>query len=233
MNRESAVVPGAGVKSSFFESEAERSAFPNICRFLSAHVSSAQLPAEIDVVRFFGDRPPEFERDIHSLASRETPATRDATAELFIIEAVDPVVVEYFLRNRVGPNRTLFLEFLEDFLDDYPSYNFDDVQNHFPSRQSATARQRHVCFQVTSIREFDRPLELDRNRLQEAIRANRRTWKDVRLHGPFIPAQRKESGRTTAFPPGVLSRNHFAAWFDGDMDHRWQTGTLSFPYLPI
>ncbi len=105
-------------------------------------------------MRFFStDREPDFEPvDIDTLANQQTHTPADGTAELFIIEAIDPLVAKYFLRERVGQHRTSFLQLLEDFLDNHPSYNFDDMQHHFPPRQSITTRERHVCFQVMSLR---------------------------------------------------------------------------------
>ena len=218
------IATDAEISSHFFNSDEEKSAFPTIDQFLSEHRSSGQQGADIDIVRFFSDRRPEFEKGVHSSANRLNPIAGDGTAEIFIVEAIDPHVAEFFLENRVGVNRTSFLQFLEDFLDGYSSYDFDDMQNHFQPRKSLTTRQRHVCFQVMCLREFDCTPELDRNGLFKAAEAKTPAWKDVRLHGLLMPAQREVAGKLTTFPPCVLSRNHFAAWFDGDTSQGWQTG---------
>ena len=209
---------------SFLSSEAEKSAFPNICKFLSAYTPGVHAPAAIDAVHFHADRPPGFARDVKDLAAPPTgPA---GTASLFIIEGIDPATAQHLLDQRAGPQRASFLQFLDDFLDDHPSYSFDDIQNHYPPRQSATAHQRHESFHSVSLREFDRPFALDNQILRAAVQANRQSWKSEAHHGPLTPVQRTNFGMTTAFPPCVLSRNHFAAWFDGDVGSTWSIGTL-------
>lgn len=206
-------------------SDEEKNAFPTIRKFLDKHATSGQRQAEIDVVRFFNDRQPEFDHNVPSfnLANRKAKHA----PELLIIEAIDPLTVRYLLRNLAVPDRTSFLMFLDDFLNSYPSYNFDDMQNHFQPRVSTTALQQHVCFQVMSIREFVSTPELDRDSLYEAVESGAGTWKDARLHGLLLPAQRNEDGTPTEFAPCVLSRNHFAAWFDGP-GQLWNMGKSPF-----
>jgi hypothetical protein len=211
---------------SFLMNDVEANAFPTISGFESAHASSGQLPAEIDIFRFYRDQKPKFDEDLDALdlADESLPTAGDGTAKLFIIEGIDPPVVKRFLGKLKGESKTSFLQFLEDFLDNYSSYDFDNLENHFQPRQSTTTRQRHICFQAMCLREFDGTPGIDREGLFGAIK-KALTWKDPRLHGLLMPAQRKKGRMLTEFSPCVLSRNHFAAWFDGS-GQDWQTGMV-------
>lgn len=162
----------------------------------------------------------------------EQAEIESAAAELFIIEDLDERHIRRFLETRVTPNhRSSFLKFLDDYLDDNPSYNFEDVLNHIPPLPSTIANQQHVAFHFNSAREFDRVFELTYKNIRPAAKAGG-SWRNDKCTGPMVPVQRRElSGEESLFPPVALTRVHIAAWFDVDSSPRWRTGMT--PYRKI
>jgi hypothetical protein len=146
-------------------------------------------------------------------------------AEVFIIEDLDVQHIQLFLKTRVSPShRSSFLNFLDDYFDDKPSYNFGDIHSHIPPLPSTNANQQHVAFHFNSAREFNQVFELTYKNVQAGAKAAG-LWRDERLHGPMIPVQRRErDGKETAFSPVALTRVHIAAWFDMDSSQPWRTG---------
>ena len=158
----------------------------------------------------------DFAESYPSLAS-------DATSVLLIVENIDLELIQD-LRALVGHSGTSFARFLDDFLNDMPSYNFEEnTALHLPPFQSTKKRQGHLSMQYYHAREFERKLEVNYNDIQTA--AEKEYWRRRASYGAMHPCQRlTHHGVETQFPPVFIGRYHCVVWFDADTDGRWKTG---------
>ncbi|KAK0743619.1 hypothetical protein B0T18DRAFT_415547 [Schizothecium vesticola] len=162
----------------------------------------------------------------------------DTTSVLLIGENIDLELI-HDLRALIGHNNASFARFLDDFLNDLPSYNFDqDVALHLPQFHSKKKRHGHLNFHYYHFREFERRLEVSYQDVQ--IAAKKEYWRRKSSYGAMHPCQRLlfEEGETQ-FPPLFIGRNHCVVWFDADMNCGWKTGvilvepTMNITTLPV
>ena len=152
----------------------------------------------------------------------------DTTSVLFIVENIDLELI-HDLRVIIGQSNTSFARFLDDFLNDMPSYNFaDKIARHLPQLRSKKKRHGHLSFHYYHFREFERMVEVSYREVQRA--AAGAGWRRMHSYGAMHPCQRlvlreDEVGvDQTQFPTLFIGRNHCVVWFDADMDSRWKTG---------
>jgi len=149
------------------------------------------------------------------------------TAELIIIEDIDERQIRRLLSSHVAlDDRRSFLSFLDDYLDNHPTYNFNDAQDHIAPAPSTLAAQQHVAFKYWRLREFEEVFDLT----YEAIRTSPSdgdggVWRNKHIFGPMNPVPRVDAnGKVTSFPPLAVMRAHVAAWFDAEPDKPWSLG---------
>ncbi|KAM3562321.1 hypothetical protein MY1884_001919 [Beauveria asiatica] len=177
--------------------------------------------ARIHHVEFFHDGP-RYRSNV-KLGDPET-----STTQAFIIEQPDTATLRYFWDSYIIQKRS-FLQCLDDFFHDQPSFNFTQVRPKILQMPSVLAKQTHLTFSYVLAREFDKSLRLDYSMIQKAAK-DFGTWRDDRDFGPMNPVQRRElSGETTTFAPLALTRTSATAWFDSSEDRPWR---LEFWGLP-
>ena len=129
-------------------------------------------------------------------------------------------------------NRSSFLRFLDDYLDDQPSFNFNDAERHIASAPSTLADYRHVAFRYVRAREFEEPFYLSFDDTQApSIDDEGRVWRNKEVNGAMNPVPRIDPGGHVIrrFPPLAITRSHIAAWFDAEPGKLWRTGIAVRP----
>lgn len=179
------------------------------------------LPARLHHVLFLPDGP-----RYHSNIQLDDP-DHDAT-QIFIIEQPDTATLHYFAEFLVS-DRCSYLQCLNDFFQDQPSFNFTEVRPKMLEMPSVLAKRCHLTFNYVLARQFDKPMRLDYITIQKAA-SDFGTWRDDRDFGPMNPVQRRElGGETTAFAPLALNRTSATAWFDSRQDRPWKLGMSVLP----
>lgn len=165
--------------------------------------------------------------DVLTALTAHSSLPSDTTSVLFIVEDIDLELI-HDLRVIIGQSNTSFARFLDDVLNDMPSYNFDDnLARHLPQFRSNKKRHGHLSFHYYHFREFERMVEVSYQEVQRA--AEGASWRRMQSYGAMHPCQRlryDEVGKLvqTQFPPLFIGRNHCGVWFDADMDSQWKTG---------
>ncbi|KAM3508438.1 hypothetical protein MY10362_001169 [Beauveria mimosiformis] len=174
--------------------------------------------ARIHHVEFFHDGP-RYRSNVQ-LGDPDT-----STTQAFIIEQPDTATLRYFWDSYIIQKHS-FLQCLDDFFHDQPSFNFTEVRPKILQMPSVLAKQTHLTFSYVLAREFDKSMRLDYSMIQKAAK-DFGTWRDDRDFGPMNPVQRRElSGETTTFAPLALTRTSATAWFDSSEDRPWRLGPL-------
>ncbi|KAM3566778.1 hypothetical protein ARSEF4850_000312 [Beauveria asiatica] len=192
--------------------------FPNLHKFWTATGFCCNGTTRIHHVEFFHDGP-RYRSNV-KLGDPET-----STTQAFIIEQPDTASLRYFWDSYIIQKRS-FLQCLDDFFHDQPSFNFTQVRPKILQMPSVLAKQTHLTFSYVLAREFDKSLRLDYSMIQKAAK-DFGTWRDDRDFGPMNPVQRRElSGETTTFAPLALTRTSATAWFDSSEDRPWRLGII-------
>ncbi|EGX90561.1 hypothetical protein CCM_06981 [Cordyceps militaris CM01] len=196
----------------------EHEHYPNLHKFWTRTGASCNGKTRIHHVEFHPDGP-RYTRNIQ-LGDPDTDAT-----QVFIIEQADIATLRYFWDSYVTEKHS-FLQCLDDFFHDHPSFNFTDIRPKILQTPSVLAKQNHLTFNYVLARQFDKPMRLDYGMIQKAAK-DFGTWRDDRDFGPMNPVQRRElGGEQTAFPPLALTRTSATAWFDSRHDRPWRTGLI-------
>ncbi|KAK2595173.1 hypothetical protein QQS21_007133 [Conoideocrella luteorostrata] len=216
----------------------ERSRFPNLCEFLDGKGAACDGKSRIRCIRFTDGKGPDFPQfeEILSAAASATAEIDEKvaeTAEVMVIENADVRTLQLILENKVsGEDRPSFLRFLDSYLHDQPSFNFDDIQRQLSPMPSVLNKQQFVSFSYATTREFDRPFTLGYEEIEHAgKRAG--SWRTEHTWGPMNPVQRYDSYDTrTAFPPVAITRTRAAAWFGRDSARPWSLGIILLDEVP-
>lgn len=125
-------------------------------------------------------------------------------------------------------HRSSFLKFLDDYLYNHPTYNFDDAQENIAAPPSTLAAQQHVAFFYSRAREFQEAFDLSYEVVQASSKDREAgVWRNKRTYGPMNPVPRIDSnGEVTHFRPLAVARTHIAAWFDAESNKPWTLGTI-------
>ncbi|KAK3313222.1 hypothetical protein B0H66DRAFT_388452 [Apodospora peruviana] len=214
----------------------DKSDFPNLFEF----VQNARQPgsrasrtkATIDLFNFSGSSSNPSYEYIPPDPPTETRTTSqaffgtDETRLVLVVENIDLAVIEKLLTGVSTNSKASFLHFLDDFLDDSPSYNFgSDVTPNIPVFQSNRKLEEHVKFYYNHYRKFERNFELGYDESQ--IAAQKSYWRNTTNYGRMCPCQRSDRlGGQTNFEPIMITRKHCAVWFDTDRDGNWKTGIV-------
>ncbi|XWW93151.1 hypothetical protein V2A60_001080 [Cordyceps javanica] len=192
--------------------------FPNLHKFWAKTGFSCNGKTRIHHVEFLHDGP-------RCRSNIQLGDTDINTTQLFIIEQPDTATLRYLWDFYVTEKES-FLQCLDDFFHDQPSFNFTDIRPKVLQMPSVLAKQNHLTFNYVLAREFDKPMRIDYCMIQEAAK-DFGTWRDDRDFGPMNPVQRRElGGETTAFPPLALTRTSATAWFDSRQDRPWRIGII-------
>lgn len=191
--------------------------FPNLHKFWTATGFCCNGRTRIHHVEFFQDGP-RYRSNVQ-LGDPDT-----STTQAFIIEQPDTATLRYFWDSYIIQKRS-FLQCLDDFFHDQPSFNFTQIRPKILQMPSVLTKQTHLTFSYVLAREFDKSMRLDYSMIQKAAK-DFGTWRDDRDFGPMNPVQRRElSGETTTFAPLALTRTSATAWFDSSEDRPWRLGT--------
>ncbi|KAK0703957.1 hypothetical protein B0T26DRAFT_733418 [Lasiosphaeria miniovina] len=215
-------------------------AFPNIYKLVTAAKSAvnagnafvpntsrpSRYASTIDVLQLYdGKRQLGTIHDLNAsnLATKLDPG---ASACIFIVERVDEEFMDFLVTRYPNSSEKQLAQFLEEYLDSPPWYNFHGIDRHVPRLSSRTCRDsQYVNIEVVGAREFTRPVRLEDDR----VRSKTGSWWDIydRRAGGIEPIQRRrKEGNSTDFSPVALVRHHFAAWFDIDAQGAWKTGVV-------
>ena len=149
-----------------------------------------------------------------------------------VVEGVSPPAISR-LKALIDPEALpSFLRFLDDFLDDSPSYNYlSDIEKHLPAFSSTCRHEHHVKFLFNQYRELQYPVEDSLTYTAAQIAIEESYWRCRANYGLMNPLQRSDRyGLKTRFPPIAVSRRHCAAWFDtaraGAVPGSWSVGIV-------
>ncbi|OAA63955.1 hypothetical protein ISF_04664 [Cordyceps fumosorosea ARSEF 2679] len=134
----------------------------------------------------FADAGPRYHTNIQ-LGEPDTD-----TPQVFIIEQPDVPALRYFWASYVTTHKhTSFLQCLDDFFQDQPSFNFTEIRPKVLQIPSVLAKQSHLTFSYVLARQFDKPMRLGYAMIQKAAKEFG-TWRDDRDFGPMNPVQRRD-----------------------------------------
>ncbi|KAK0640609.1 hypothetical protein B0T16DRAFT_200543 [Cercophora newfieldiana] len=152
--------------------------------------------------------------------------TSETTPVLLIVEDIDLELIQELSSVLIGHTNESFSRFFDDFLNDMPSYEFEEnIAHHLPPLQSTRKGYSHLKFQYYRFQQFERNLEVSFDDVQ--IAAAEQYWRRRASYGVMHPRQRLDyDGVETKFPPLFVQHYRCAVWFDTEADGQWKTGVI-------
>lgn len=196
-----------------------KKAYPNIVTLVR---KGANLPSTVDMIEFHGSQRLKLQR---GLRTDDITGKSPADAVLFIVERVDAAFMDVVSRRCGQDVQNSLAQFLEDYLDSPPWYNYREVERHLPRWISPSEPRKHINLEFIGARELESvgtsPLRGER------IWSPPASWWTIydRKAGGFKPIERTDPGKKSAsFADVALVRHHLGAWFDLDRKGNWKTG---------